>query len=742
MPSRTTTITTHHHSTQLNMPSTSSSSNTRKPIRDRLLTNTNQNQTVHPLTRRRSARTSNETSTTENTSFGSIVIQPTQNGYHHRQDTTPPPTKKRKTNRTSVNSDSDDHPTTSILQNQQNHISHHHSTPKHYKLGSSQPTGEETTHTPHHHSRNRNKPTPLATSTTNSRPAPIPTRQTSGVFTFTTKRFQTPAKPDSSFSADERQVEPANDSPIEPRSINGHRSARDNILTYDLRVPDQSSSHLNTSHDNRHSQSSNQRDRKGKGKANGQPNDRPNNRPRSNRNQQSSVSPDRISNGRFTPDSPPTRARTPKTSKKHPNIYGKKDKTVDGEMPLVMAETPMQIKNKHFRQTGRRDDSSEGDLVESGSSSSSRRASGASTDRRGGRASSIGNGHEALPHPRVPSDCLHRHIQLDLPPIVRCRTLLSWTSQKADDITKLSLSETFEPSRIAFEALPSPVTTSVRGLIGRHSNLSKLRIKVIEEVVGKVVKGVCTNQLDLSWFDAPKQTLDTPAVHSRNQVTESIDDLPPNPQDLLNQSKARDLENWRQRLSYEDGARQYELNRYSTLLNRLSSPSTKLDDQEEEEVKLDRQILEDIGVAIKIGRRLRRDDADTQGDVIDVSKEVKGNWSKAHSQLSILSEKVEILKDKTIRIETQIEQQLQDCTKNLRLMEISEDKRKVERKLMMLIGGGGDESSTEPMDERDDEEESEVKEERLGWCLGEWDGFFDKNGKRDLLRSISRTLDD
>ncbi|EGG09286.1 uncharacterized protein MELLADRAFT_96335 [Melampsora larici-populina 98AG31] len=742
MPSRTTTITTHHHSTQLNMPSTSSSSNTRKPIRDRLLNNTHQNQTLQPLTRRRSARTSNETSTTENTSFGSIVIQPTQNGYHHHQETTLPPTKKRKTNRTPVDSDSDDHPTTSILQNQQNRISHsHHSTPKHHRLGSSQPTGEETNHTPHHHSRNRNKPhtSTLANTTTTSRPAPIPTRQTSGVFTFTTKRFQTPAKPDSSFSADEHRLEPENDSPIEPRSINGYRSTRDNILTNDLRIPDHSSSLLTTSHDTRHSQNSNQRDRKGKGKANGLPNDRPNNRPRSNRNQQSPVSPDRISNGRFTPDSPPTRTRTPKTSKKHPNIYGKKDKTVDGEMPVVMAETPMQIKNKHFRQTGRRDDPSEngsaGDLVESGSSSSSRRASGTSIDRRGGRASSIGNGHEALPHPRVPSDCLHRHIQLDLPPIVRCRTLLSWTSQKADDITKLSLSETFEPSRISFEALPSPVTASVRGLIGRHSNLSKLRIKVIEEVVSKVVKGVCTNQLDLSWFDAPDQPLDTPAIHSRNQFTESTEDLPPNPQDLLNQSKARDLENWRQRLSYEDGARQYELNRYSTLINRLSSPSTKLDDQEQEEIKLDKKTLEDIEVAIKIGRRLRRDDTDHQGDVIDVSKEVQGDWLNVHSQLSILTEKVEILKDKSMRIENQIESRLKECTERLKLIEISEEKRKVERKLN-LIGRG------EEGEEGNEDEDEEGKEERLGWCLDQWDGFFERNGKRDLLRSISRTLDD
>ncbi|KAH9824143.1 hypothetical protein DFH28DRAFT_1117934 [Melampsora americana] len=722
MTSRTTTLTTTHHpSTQLNMPSTTSSSNHRKATSDHLI-----NQT-HPLTRRRSARRSNDTSTTENTSFGSIVIQPTQNGYHHHhQDTTPPPTKKRKTNRTPINSDSDsnDHQTTSILQNQQNHLSHsHHSTSKHKKLGSSQPTVEDTTHTPHHHSKNRHKPYPttLANTTTDSRPKPIPARQTSGVFTFTTKRFQTPAKQDSSFSADENQFRPTIDSPIEPRLINGHRSGRD------------------ASHDTRHSQNSNQRDQKGKGKANGQPNDRPNNRPRSNRNLQSPpVSPDRTENGRFTPDLPPTRTRTPKTSKKHPNIYGKKDKTVDGEMSLVMAETPMQIKNKHFRQTGRRDDPNDsGDLVESGSSSSSRRASGASIDRRGGRASSIGNGHEALPHPRVPSDCLHRHIQLDLPPIVRCRTLLSWTSQKADDITKLSLSETFEPSRISFEALPSPVTASVRGLIGRHSNLSKLRIKVIEEVVSKVVKGVCTNQLDLSWFDASDQSLDPPVMHNRNQHAESIDDLPPNPQDLLNQAKARDLENWRQRLSYEDGARQYELNRYSTLLSRLSSSSTRLDDQEREEIKLDKKTLEDLGVTIQIGRRLRKNDADHQEDVIDVSKEVKGNWINAHSQLSILTEKVEILKDKTIRIENEVEQQLKEMTQKLKLMEISEEKRKVERKLKLISGTEGEET-----EEEEEEEGGGSKEERLGWCLDRWDGFFDKNGKRDLLRSISRTLDD
>ncbi|EGG01307.1 uncharacterized protein MELLADRAFT_67207 [Melampsora larici-populina 98AG31] len=96
--------------------------------------------------------------------------------------------------------------------------------------------------------------------------------------------------------------------------------------------------------------------------------------------------------------------------------------------------------------------------------------------------------------------------------------------QKADDITKLRLSETFEPSQISFKALPSAVTTSVRALIGQLLNLSKLRIKMIEEV-----------------------------------VTESIEGLPSNPQDLLNQSKARHL---------------------GSLRASLFSSSTKLDDQE------------------------------------------------------------------------------------------------------------------------------------------------------------------
>lgn len=77
-----------------------------------------------------------------------------------------------------------------------------------------------------------------------------------------------------------------------------------------------------------------------------------------------------------------------------------------------------------------------------------------SSDMRGRRGSSIGNGMEgthvgltaptilqadhsfhpvALPHPSLPSNTLYRHIKADDPPAVRFRTLVAWSAHRVKD---------------------------------------------------------------------------------------------------------------------------------------------------------------------------------------------------------------------------------------------------------------------------------------------------------------------
>ncbi|KAG0148765.1 hypothetical protein CROQUDRAFT_669633 [Cronartium quercuum f. sp. fusiforme G11] len=708
MTSRTTTITTTTpsatHRNLIGMPSNTNTSNTN-----------NHQQRSRPLPLphlpRRSHRLSTDTSSTDNTSFASIVVQPTQNGHrnHHQplSRSSPPRSlsKKRKPHRTFPDSDSEDSIHRSSSRHHQRHpppsnsSTHIQPTPKRHKTGSHPP---EDRNTPYH------SQTRIIPSLQGSRPSPATIKKSAGLFTFTTKRFQTPAKPDSSFSADENPTGPGTgSSPFEPRLTNGHHhypGTSNHASSHPAPAPVPSL----------HPVQINGRNPKGKGRANAHAPDRARTR------RHPSVAA-RTSEGRPSPDPPPShppaRTRTPK--KKHPNIYGLNDRTEDGEISLAMAETPVHIKNRTFRQGGRRDDQSEsggsaaGDRPQSRPSSTSSRRSSRS---RGGRASSIGNGHEALPHPQVECEVLHRHIQLDLPPMVRCRTLLSWCSQKAQEISQLALYPDWELNKFSFNSVPSPVKTSITRLIGSSGEMSEVGKKVVEDVVQKVIKGVCANTLDLTWTDAP------PTMPRRDMIQDPGPELPPNPQDLVNLTKATELENWRQRLSYEDGARQYELSRYSTLLTRLSSqplpppppPLPPLDCPEEPTRSLERSTLEDAGRAVELGRRLRQ--AQTDKRELDVALEVGGGWAEARSQIAILAESAHLLYERVSAIETSMDESLADCTRKLAEIELSEERRREECKLMVNT------------------------DDRLRWCLDGMSEVREREvgGVRNLLRSLTR----
>ncbi|CAG8502280.1 16423_t:CDS:2 [Funneliformis caledonium] len=79
------------------------------------------------------------------------------------------------------------------------------------------------------------------------------------------------------------------------------------------------------------------------------------------------------------------------------------------EVPIPLSETPVIRKNTDIRKQKRR----------------------SSLDKRGKRASSIGNGFVAKPHPDISHEEFYRHIQQDLPGPIKLRQLLSWCGQRA-----------------------------------------------------------------------------------------------------------------------------------------------------------------------------------------------------------------------------------------------------------------------------------------------------------------------
>ncbi|KAH9466203.1 hypothetical protein Pst134EB_001263 [Puccinia striiformis f. sp. tritici] len=127
--------------------------------------------------------------------------------------------------------------------------------------------------------------------------------------------------------------------------------------------------------------------------------------------------------------------------------------------------------------------------------------SGHGSGRRGSRASSIGSGHEALPHPRILPSMLCRHIRTDLPPSMRCRTLLSWCSQKAENVTYTVLDPKYQPKRYITEELPKPLARRIGELVPLKAKGDKVELlnKVIKSALQNFIQGICENQVEISW---------------------------------------------------------------------------------------------------------------------------------------------------------------------------------------------------------------------------------------------------
>ncbi|GJJ68944.1 kinetochore protein Mis13/DSN1 [Entomortierella parvispora] len=87
------------------------------------------------------------------------------------------------------------------------------------------------------------------------------------------------------------------------------------------------------------------------------------------------------------------------------------ERSSDAIVEIPMRETPMINKNKDLREGNRR----------------------SSFTMRGRRASSIGNGFNALPHPSVDSSTFFRHISAEQPSVIRMKQLMSWCARRCID---------------------------------------------------------------------------------------------------------------------------------------------------------------------------------------------------------------------------------------------------------------------------------------------------------------------
>lgn len=121
-------------------------------------------------------------------------------------------------------------------------------------------------------------------------------------------------------------------------------------------------------------------------------------------------------------DDPPPPLR-PNKRYKTDNMQHKIPLTQDQQIAVTEAETPMIKRNIAMR--------SQADASASNSNSEDNMAT--NKRGRGRRASSIGSGFEALPHPSLADDTLYRHIDPSESEATRFTTIASWAATRAKD---------------------------------------------------------------------------------------------------------------------------------------------------------------------------------------------------------------------------------------------------------------------------------------------------------------------
>ncbi|PLW24476.1 hypothetical protein PCANC_04917 [Puccinia coronata f. sp. avenae] len=396
--------------------------------------------------------------------------------------------------------------------------------------------------------------------------------------------------------------------------------------------------------------------------------------------------------------------------KRNPHIYGRQEPQTDGEMSLIIAETPMHHKNRQFRRgggpTGKQKMDQAALAIGPGTPLSSQSLhafdSRQGSVRRGSRASSIGSGHEALPHPRILPSVLCRHVRTDLPPSMRCRTLLSWCSQKAEHVTYTVLNPAFKPTRYIMDELPNPLARTLSELEPMDKgSKSKLLARVAKSALKNFIRGICENQVEISWgAGLPPDVDDDHEVSIEDLSMLDIQALPPHPQDLKNERKIAELNHWKTRMSYEDHARQYQLNRYGRLIERLtekSEPSTedllrsnrfhraengpeKGGDQDG--LRIDTTQLADQAAVLEFGRFLRSRPAPLPKS-IDVLDELGVDWIKISFNIRLITEEMDRVKHEVSRIESRMDRLQLSSTLSLKQASAEGTMSAIESKILL-----------------------------------------------------------
>ncbi|KAF9152522.1 hypothetical protein BG015_005123 [Linnemannia schmuckeri] len=171
--------------------------------------------------------------------------------------------------------------------------------------------------------------------------------------------------------------------------------------------------------------------------------------------------------GSLTRQVPSSDLSTPRNSRRL--TFQMPDSFVETDVVIPMRETPTINKNKDLRSANRR----------------------SSLTMRGKRASSIGNGFTALPHPSVDPKTFFRHISADDPAPIRMKQLMAWCA------------------RISIDKQRSKSQTALRIAKG-----------VEEEVLSMLISG----QLSVSWYSRPldKDPIRTAPKKPHQQNTENM----------------------------------------------------------------------------------------------------------------------------------------------------------------------------------------------------------------------------
>jgi kinetochore protein Mis13/DSN1 len=184
----------------------------------------------------------------------------------------------------------------------------------------------------------------------------------------------------------------------------------------------------------------------------------------------------------------------------------------DTSVPLPLTDTPMIRRNQEMRK--------------SMANTADRRSS---LGLRGRRASSLGNGFTAIPHPEIDPSNYIKHISAELPDPQRMKQLLAWCARRvADDFSK--------------NKNPSSSRTELNS------------IQLAEEIQKDLIQNIINSQIDLSWY-------------RRQNESSKESDLLPNPQNLENATK---IDRYRENLDNID----HQISQWNKILHKPSEQAS------------------------------------------------------------------------------------------------------------------------------------------------------------------------